>query len=233
MMNARRRMLSMMKTDVRDLVFQFTGQYTDEYVTIDGNLYRVLGFLTDGTLTLDQDMVGDIPFDAWVVAGGGKGSAGSGASSSYRVTDFISLGSSGTLHHPVNCGGTEARIYYDGSNGKKGGNGGWNQLLDYTPLHQILSINSGAGYNEIAEDGTTIVSADAGGNASSSSAGTDKSRTGAKWFDLHSGNDGSGGSGGSGGTRHWCNCGYDQSLHAGDGAYGANGIVYIRILVEE
>ena len=89
MMNARRRMLSMMKTDVRDLVFQFTGQYTDEYVTIDGNLYRVLGFLTDGTLTLDQDMVGDIPFDAWVVAGGGKGSAGSGASSSYRVTDFI------------------------------------------------------------------------------------------------------------------------------------------------
>ena len=79
MMNARRRMLSMMKTDVRDLVFQFTGQYTDEYVTIDGNLYRVLGFLTDGTLTLDQDMVGDIPFDAWVVAGGGKGSAGSGA----------------------------------------------------------------------------------------------------------------------------------------------------------
>lgn len=225
----RRRLLSTSFLSVYDLVFQYTGSWDDSYYTSDDNVeYRLLTLKTDGTLTFDPAMLNRFYFDMWVIAGGGKGSAGKDATiGTYDENEsFATIGSSGARYHPsTECGGSAAYIG-SGNRGNDGGNGGWSQVNGFISTSRNASVNSGRGDNSVTINNTVILSASVGGDATSSKDGTDGLRTGAQWFSTSYGN---GGAGGKGGTIWACNCGYSQGNSPGEGSVGASGVVYIRI----
>lgn len=231
MIDRRRLLLAGGKVDVTKLIFSATAPYTDQILTIDGKQYRVLGFAVDSTLTLDQKMLGKVPFDAWVVAGGGNG--GTGGSSDYYT---------GVCYANPNAGFTSNGVYHGcsigcnivgavASGGGAGGSGGWNQLSSHIARYNTLAINSAAGSNYISENGTQIISAPIGGNASGTNNGASQARNGGAWFALPSSNNGNGGASGSSSSNWACSThdeGY-RSVTGGNGGLGTPGIVYIRI----
>jgi len=229
-MNTRRRLLISNNIDVRSLIFSYTDTFEDEITTIGGRQYRLLTFTKDGTLTLDRRMLGRIPYDVWVVAGGGKSGPGSTSNwrsicSTYPNSGFSTL-PSGVWHGcDVGCDIQEGNSNY----GKTGGDGGWTQASRHKSMVNTLAIDTGAGNNSISEDGAELISAEKGGDGTSGSVGADKTRTGEAWFDLPTSNNGEGG--GGTGASHAIRCATHGVSASSDGEVvnGTPGIVYIRI----
>lgn len=62
------------------LEISYTGNYTDEIVTMDGSSYRLLTLTSSGTLTTSATVTGDI----WICGGGGSGNTGSDSVANYN-----------------------------------------------------------------------------------------------------------------------------------------------------
>jgi len=228
-MSTRRRLLISNNINVRSLVFSYTDTFDDEITTIGGRQYRLLTFLKNGTLTLDRRMLGRIPYDIWVVAGGGQSGPGSTSNwhsicSTYPDSGFGALG--GSWHGcDVGCDIQNGNANY----GKSGGDGGWSQISRHKSMVNTLVIDTGAGNNSITEDGNILVSAEKGGDATSGSVGVDKTRDGDAWFELSASNNGDGGSGSGSFSTTRCST---HGVYAGSEApvaSGKPGVVYIRI----
>lgn len=211
MLTLRRRSLMCLgasKVNVRDLVFSYTGTWTDTEMEMNGQLYRVLQLKSNGSLTLDPRMVNRIPFDVWCVGTGKSGSAGS--------NDYSYVGEASCF----SCG-VWAMSQYSSSRGANGAAGGWNMTLDViaSALEYVASI--------------AVAAANLGDLAAVS--GT--TRTGTAWFTLPTTNNGAGGTGGSGGYYYGVcgNCGASTGIrgYPGAGSPGTTGIVVIRIPIEE
>lgn len=196
------------KINVRDLVFAYTGAWTDAEMEIDGRLYRVLQLKSSGTLTLDERMINRIPFDVWCVGTGKSGSAG-GSSYSY-------IGNAACF----SCG-VWAMPQYASNDGANGSAGGWNMTFDVVAGEQVYAASiavAAANLGDLAAVSGTV-------------------RTGTAWFTLPSANNGAGGAGGSGGYYYGVcgSCGATTGISAGPGAGGTGktGIIVLRIPIEE
>ena len=209
----RRRALMMANMlDITKLIFSYTGNYTDELMTIGGVEYRVLELKSNGTLTIDQKMVDKgITFDVWCVRQGAKGEDGS---DSGGTTEVGAVHMNHENYNPTGPNRIHKTKCPDGSNGS---NGGWSMVLGSTASTTTYTagVSSPAYLNGVISVSNTT-------------------RSGTAWFTLPSSNNGAGGRGGSGAEDEYCEgCDYSASTPSTPGQSGTPGIVVIRIPIDQ
>lgn len=114
--------------DIAALVITYTGNMTDEIVTMgDGKQYRLLTLISSGTLSIAQEVKADV----WLCGGGARG--GSGSYPQYNSGGgggYVNSSSGQTIKNVVAVVGAAAGassfgdLTANGGSGKNGGSGG-------------------------------------------------------------------------------------------------------------
>lgn len=201
----RRLMMEQNAINTREMVFSYTGTWTDSEMEINGALYRVLQLKSAGTLTFDSRMVNKGSFDVWAIGSGAKGSSSPTDTVVSTQSYYTCIQAGCNYHIPVS-------IQNYAVNTSNGADGGWAFGSSLWTKSETAVVTFGAGSAKLGD-----IFAESGYN-----------RPGTRWFDI--GTIGKGGTGSgykstnSAGTfvdcpncgmRNWLTNGYSDTSSAG------------------